>query len=605
MKITNRKRLTRPHEFHLGKALRLIWSSTPGWTAASVAFVIIQGVLPLLTLYLMKLIVDAVAAGITAPEPAEAFRHVALLIAVAGGVTLLNALINSIAGVVREQQTQIVSDFMNNTIHAKSVEVDLEYYENSKYYDTLHRAQQEGPHRPGSVVNGLVQVGQNGISLIVIAGLLLSFHWVVTVILFIIVVPGILIRIKHSHHRYDWQRYRTPNERRAMYYHWILTGEPFAKEMRLFDLGALFMKRFRELRLLLRKERLTIAIRYAVTEMVSQIFIACAVVGTYLFVAYRTVQGLITIGDLVMYYQAFQRGQNYLKTVLNNLASLYEDNLFLNNLFEFLEMKPKLVKPAQPQPFPRPIENSIMLEHVTFKYSSGYQTVLEDISLTINPGEVIALIGENGSGKTTLIKLLCRLYDPTDGVIRIDGTDLRMFNTEDVQREIGVIFQDYVRYYQTARENIWFGNTALPSDHKNVLYAAQCSGADQVVAKLPNGYETDLGKLFDNGEELSVGEWQKFALARAFLRNAQIMILDEPSSSMDAKTEHRVFQDFRQLCCGKTAILISHRFSTVRMADRIYVLHKGRIVESGTHKELLRLSGIYSRMFRMQAEAYQ
>jgi len=572
---------------------------------ASLALLVVQGVLPLLSLYLMKLVVDAVTTGLATPDKGVAFRQVALLIGLMGAVTLVGALCRSLAGLVSEAQAQVVTDYISDILHAKSIEVDLEYYESSQYYDTLHRAQQEAPYRPTRIVNGLAQVGQSGISLLAMAALLFSFHWGVAAILFAAVVPGVLVRLRYAGKMYRWQRQRTPAERRAWYFHWLLTGDVQAKEVRLFDLGSLFMRRFRDLRQQLRRERLEITTRRSVAELVTQASATLAVFGSYAFIAYRAVQGTITLGDLVMYYQAFQRGQGFLQEMLGGLAGLYEDNLFLSNLYEFLDLKPKVVEPHHPRPVPQPLQTGIVFDHVSFQYPTGTREVLEDITLTIRPGEHIALVGENGAGKTTLIKLLCRLYDPTEGIITLDGLDLRQFATAALRREISVIFQDYARYHLTARENIWFGDVDLPPDDERIIAAARDSGADGVITGLPQGYETTLGKWFEDGEELSIGEWQKVALARAFLRAAQIIVLDEPTSALDAQAEYEVFKKFRQLAEGRTAILISHRFSTVRLADYIYVLEDGRISESGTHDELVRCGGMYAHLFETQAQYYR
>jgi ATP-binding cassette subfamily B protein len=582
-----------------------VWQSAPGWTLASFVLLIVQGVLPLLLLYLMKLVVDAVTTGLAAPDKGVAFRQVALLIGLMGAVTLVGALCRSLAGLVSEAQSQVVTDHMSDILHAKSIEVDLEYYESAQYYDTLHRAQQEAPYRPTRIVNGLVQVGQNGISLLAMAGLLFSFHWGVAAVLFAAVVPGVLVRLRYAGKMYRWQRQRTPTERHAWYFHWLLTGDVHAKEIRLFDLGPLFIRRFRDLRQQLRRERLEIATKRSVAELVTQASATLAIFGSYAFIAYRTVQGTITLGDLVMYYQAFQRGQGFLQEMLGGLAGLYEDNLFLSNLYEFLDLKPKVVEPHHPRPVPQPLQTGIVFDRVSFQYPTGTRKVLEDITLTIRPGEHIALVGENGAGKTTLIKLLCRLYDPTEGIITFDGLDLRQFETAALRREISVIFQDYARYHLTARENIWFGDVDLPPDDERIIAAARDSGADGLITGLPQGYETTLGKWFEDGEELSIGEWQKVALARAFLRDVQIIVLDEPTSALDAQAEYEVFNKFRQLAEGRTAILISHRFSTVRLADHIYVLENGRISESGTHDELVRRGGRYARLFETQAQYYR
>ena len=586
-------------------ALRLVWQSAPGWTIASLALLIVQGVLPLASLYLMKLVVDAVTTALESPDKAAAFGQVAIFISLTGGVTLIGALFRSLAGLVSEAQAQVITDHLSDVLHAKSIEVDLEYYESAQYYDKLHRAQREAPFRPTRILNGLVQVAQNGISLLAMAGLLFSFHWGIAANLFVATIPGLLVRLRYAGQTYRWQRRRTSTERQAWYFHWLLTGDVHAKEIRLFDLGALFRQRFRDLRQQLRQERIEIATRRSMAELVAQVSATIAVFASYAVIAYRTVQGAITLGDLVMYYQAFQRGHSFLQQILSGLAGLYEDNLFLSNLYEFLDLKSKVVQPSHPRPVPQPMQTGIAFHHVRFQYPTGTKKVLEDINLHIQPGEVVALVGENGSGKTTLIKLLGRLYDPTSGIITLDGTDLRQFETTALRREISVIFQDYAQYHLTARENIWFGNAALPPDEERIVEAARHAGADEVITGLPQGYETILGKWFENGEELSVGEWQKVALARAFLRDAQIIVLDEPTSTLDARAEYEVFKRFRQLASGRTVILISHRFSTVRMADRIYVLEDGRIIESGSHDELVRLGGTYARLFETQAQYYR
>jgi len=587
------------------RAFRFVWHAAPGWTLAAIALVTIQGALPLLTLYLMKLIVDAVTVSLSAPDKMASFSHILLLISFAAGAALLNALFQQISGYVKEAQTLKVTDHMYDILHAKSTEVDLEYYEDPRYFDTLHRAQQEGPYRPTHIVDGLVNLGRNGISLLAMVGLLFSFHWSVAMVLFAAAVPGVLVRLKYSGKLFRWQHKRTQAERKSSYFNWMLTGESHAKEIRLFNLGDLFRHRFSNLRKALRRERLEISRKRSIADLIAQGFGTLAVFGSFGFIAYRTVQGIITIGDMVMYFQAFQRGLAHLKGVLGGVADLYEDGLFLSNLYEFLDIEPKVTQPLHPVPVPRPLQKGLMIENLTFKYPTGNVNVLEDISFSINPGEVVALVGENGSGKTTLAKLICRLYDPDEGAISLDGIDLRRFEPTELRRDISIIFQDYVKYHLTVRENIWFGNTVLPSEHKNVEKAAFHAGADELITRLPKGYETTLGKWFEDGEELSIGEWQKIALARAFMRDAQLIVLDEPTSSLDAKSEYQVFKKFRHLLNGRSAVLISHRFSTVKMADRIFVFDAGRIKEKGTHDQLMALGGTYAEFFIKQARHYR
>jgi len=589
----------------LRRVLALVWKAAPGWTLANAALLGLQSALPLLQLFLLKLTVDAVAAGIAAPEKAVAFGMVLMWVCLAVAAALAADFFSSIARVAGQAQAEVVSDYIQNLLHAKSVALDLEYYENSGFYDTLHRAQQEAPYRPIRMVTALVQVAQNGLVLAGIAALLVACHWGIALLLLAAAVPGALVRLKFAGHLYRWQMGRSETERTAVYLNWLLTGESHAKEIRLFDLGPLLMQRSFRLRRLLRQERTGIAFKRALAELAAQAGATLAVYGSFAFIAYRTVQGALSVGDLVMYYQAFQRGQAYLREMLSGLAGLFEDNLFLSNFYHFLDLKPT-VSVSQPSvPVPRPMNTGIVFDRVGFRYSAGAAMVLHDVSLAIRPGQVVALVGENGSGKTTLVKLLCRLYDPTAGSITLDGTDLRRFDCAALRGEIGIIFQDYARYYMTARENIWMGNTRLPPDDPKITAAAQHAGAHDTLAALANGYETLLGKRFGNGTELSIGQWQQVALARAFLRDAQILVLDEPTSALDAKAEYALFQNFRRLASGRTTILISHRFSTIRMADRIFVLQGGKIIENGTHEELMVGRGTYARLYETQAHRYR
>jgi len=591
---------------HLKSALRLIWQSSPGWTIASLILFIVQGVLPLLSLYLLKLVVDAAASvDIATAYEGGAFGKVAFLIALAGVVSILAALLQSITKWVHEAQIYQVADYVYDILHAKTIEVDLACYENSQYYDKLHRAEKEGPKRTFQIIHNLENLSKNGISLLAMLGLLVSFHWGVAVILLMAAIPGLIVKLKYTDKMYRWQRKRTTAERHCWYFSQVLTGDKYAKEIRLLGLGSMFRRWFREDIGQLRRERLNIATQRSIAELITEASGTIAIFGSFAFIAYSTLLGTITLGDLVMYYMAFQRAQGFLWEMLRGLAGLYEDTLLIGDFYEFLEVKPEIVEPQHPKPVPQPIPKNLILQHIKFKYPTGTRPVLDDVSLSIRPGEHIALVGENGSGKTTLVKLLCRLYDPTQGRITLDGIDIRQFKTTDLRRQISVVFQDYAQYQLTARQNIWLGNIEHPDDHEKIITAAQCSGADEVIRSLPQGYETLLGKWFEEGEELSIGQWQKIALARAFLRDAQILILDEPTSALDAKAEFEIFKQYHQLTKDRTAILISHRLSTVRMVDTIYVLENGRIVEHGHHDDLIRQSGTYAQLFEKQAQHYR
>ena len=586
-------------------ALRLVWQSSPGWTIARLVLVVFQGLLPLATIYLAKLIIDTVTLNLQSANPERVFERVLPLIILAGAVTIFNSLCQSLTELVNTAHAQQVTDYMQGIIHAKSVEADLEYYENAKYHDALQRAQQEAPYRPPQILNRLAQATQNGISLVAMIGLLVSLHWGIIGLLLVATLPAVLVRMKFSKIMYGWQRRRTQLERQSMYLGWMLTNEQFAKEVRLFDLGFWFSEEYKQIRQQLYREKLALSSKRSLAFFLSQAFAGILIFAVFAYIIYQTVQGVLLLGDLVLYYQALQRGQNNLRLTLNNVSGLYEDNLFLANLYEFLDLKPRIVEADQPQTMPEKFKQGICFNNVSFQYADSARQALKNINLTIKPGETIALVGENGSGKTTLIKLLCRLYDPTSGNITIDGIDLKQFKIADLRRQVSVIFQDYAKYHFSAEENIRLGNIDVEPKDVNIFGAAMRSGAHDVITKLPQGYDTVLGKLFDRGEELSIGQWQKVALARAFLRDSQVIVLDEPTSAMDPKAEYEIFRKFRELIKDQSAVLITHRLSTVKMADRIYVMDNGSIVESGTHEELMQLQQSYAHLFETQAQNYR
>lgn len=591
-------------------ALKIIWQSSPGLAIATGALLILQGLLPLASLYLLKLIVDAVEIGArSGAEGAgggQGFGDVLTLVALAGGVALLGNFLQSASSYVSEAQGFLVSDHMMSRLHCKSAQVDQAFYEDPRYHDTLYLAQQQAPHRPKQILDALTQILQNGLSLAAMGGLLFLFHWAVPLVLVLAAVPGLYVRLRYASTIYRWHLQQAPEERRARYFTWVLTHASYAKELRLFGLAQLFMERFDALKGTLREQLIKIARRRSLSELLAQGGGTVAIFGSLAFIAWRTVQGAITLGDLVMYFQAFQRGQGFLRAMMQSLADLYGNNLFLRSFQEFLDLEPTVVGPKDPEPVPRPIRQGIALEGVDFDYPGSERETLRGIDLTLRSGETVALVGENGAGKTTLVKLLCRLYDPTAGRITVDGVDLRQLSVDDWRRQIGVVLQDYSQYHLTARENIWLGDIEKPEDGPEIEAAARAAGVEGTLQRLAQGYDNLLGKWFEDGDELSVGQWQKIALARAFLRRAQVTILDEPTSALDAQTELEVIERFRELTRGRTAILVSHRLSTVKMADRIIVLDGGRVVEDGNHEQLMaRPSGVYARLFSSQARHYR
>ncbi|MBI2440279.1 MAG: ABC transporter ATP-binding protein, partial [Lentisphaerae bacterium] len=396
----------------LDRAARLVWQSAPGWTCINLGLIVLQGLIPLTALFLMKQIVDAVAAGLSAADKTAAFQQALLWILLALAVALLAVICRSLTELAEEAQALIVTDTVADRLHAQSIAVDLAYYEDPRYFDTLHQAQAEAPYRPTRIVNGLIQLGQNGLSFLGIAALLFSFNWLLAVVLFLVALPGAIVRIVFSRKFYGLRQQQLETERKSWYFNEILTDAAHAKEVRLFNLGALFQERFRNLRRELRQSRLTLARHHSLADFLVQAAATAAVFGTLAFIAYQALSGSITIGGLVMYYQGFQTGLSTLQSILSSLAALYEDNLFLGNFYSFLDLKPSITAPLQPKRLPREFKHGIVLEHLNFAYPGSSQDVLSDVNLTLAPGQVIALVGRNGSGKTTLIKLLCRLYDP-------------------------------------------------------------------------------------------------------------------------------------------------------------------------------------------------
>lgn len=586
-------------------ALSLVWESSPSLAVAGIVVRIVQGLLPLVVLYLTKLLIDTVTEALKTPTDDPSLTRILMILGGIAGVAAVTVILTALGGLLSRTQAQIVTDHMYALIQAKSVEVDLEYYENAQYHDTLHRAQQEASYRPTAVLNAVLQLGQNMISLVAMGAVLWWLHWGVIPILILAAVPYLIVRLQQSNRLFVWERERTPLERKAWYVHMLLTQAVAAKEVRLFDLGARLRQWFLEARSVLCRERIALEWRWALSASVAQLIGVAGIFGVYSFVAIRTLQGQFSVGDLVICFQAVQRASGFLESVGQSVANLYENNLFLTTLNEFLGVQSRLRISMSQRAFPHPMSEGIVFDHVSFQYPHEERVAIRDFTFSIRRGEHVAFVGANGAGKTTLVKLLCRLYDPSKGCITIDGTDLRDYPIANVREAVSVIFQDFVKFQLLAKDNIALGVRSPGIDHSVVVQAAKQAGVHEVIERLPHGYESLLGKLFDGGHELSIGEWQKVALARAILRDSQILILDEPTSAMDAKAEAELFERFHELAQGRTAILISHRLSTVKMVDRIFVIDQGQIVEQGTHDELMRQHGLYTSLFLTQAQHYQ
>jgi ATP-binding cassette subfamily B protein len=494
---------------------------------------------------------------------------------------------------------------LNTLIIRKALELDLTHFENPDYYDKLQNARREADWRSLQIVNGGFYVIQNIITLVSFAALLVRFSPLLALILFAAMLPAFIAQSRYAELNFRVLSWRAPEFRRLHYMEYLLTDHDAVKEVKLFRLGEPLLARYTSLFWKFLREDQSIAQRRSLASLGWGLLATVSYYGSYAWIVYRAVGGTISLGDMTLYLGIFRASQNMFEAVFFGLSELYENGLFMSNLFAFLALEPQMVAARQPQPMPARIEHGIEFRNVSFRYEGTDRWALRNVSLTIRPGEKVALVGRNGAGKTTLIKLLTRLYDPTEGQILLDGVDLRDLDINELRQRIGVIFQDFVRYVMTASENIGFGQIEALDDRARIAASAAKSGADALIEKLPQRYDTMLGRWFNDGRELSGGEWQKIALARAFMRDCEVLVLDEPTAALDAEQEMRVFEQFRELTHDRIAVLISHRFSTVRMADRIFVVDEGRISEQGTHADLVLQGGTYARLFTLQAESYR
>jgi ATP-binding cassette subfamily B protein len=590
--------------FNLHRAWRLVWKATPRWSLFSLVLIVVQTILPILSLLLLKQIVDSLGTAL-GPGGNGAFTQVAIWIGLAGLVALTTVILNSFASYVSEAKSLAVSDYVSDIIHEKSIAVDLGYYEDPSYHDTLHMVQQDALSRPVNIVNGLQQTMQNLLVLCGIVTLLFASHWAVGLALLLAALPAGIVRLIYAHQVYTFDRDKVAQERRAWYYHWMMTSIDFAREVRLLGLGGLFRERYCDLRNKLREGRLEIGARRVRRDILAQGGATFVLYATLAAMAFFAIQGAMTLGVIVMYFQGYQRALTALQNVLQGLARLYEDNLFFKHFYDFINL-PVMVEQEDGQSYvPGPAALGLVCRDLSFTYPSREESALRGVSLEISPGEIVALVGKNGAGKTTLAKLICRLYDPQQGQVTWEGQDVREFMPKSWRRQVSVVSQDFAQFDLTISENIWLGDIEKAAESDELKTAAKIAGADQVIKQFADGLEAQLGTHFQSGQELSVGEWQRLALARTWFRKAQLLIFDEPSSALDPLAEAQMIKSFRDVIGQRSALIISHRLSSVQLADRVYVMDNGQIVEKGTHRDLLQLDGEYARFFSAQAEFYQ
>lgn len=584
---------------YLPRALKLVWEVARPWTIVWIILLIVQGLLPAATVYLTKLVVDGVVASARSGGAWPNVRQVLILASLLGAILLLMEVVRNAINWVRTVQSELLQDHITSLIHEKSVSADLAFYELSDYYDHLHRARAEARYRPVALLGNLGALLQNAITLLAMGAILIPLGPWLALALLLSTLPAFYVVVHYALAEYQWRQRTTTDDRRAWYYDWIMTTADAAAELRLFDLGKHFQSTYRALRGRLRGERLQLMRRQAVAELVASL-IALVIVGAALgWMVWKALHGLVTLGELALIYAAFNQGQGLMRTLLENAGQLYGNSLFLGNLFEFLALKP-LVNDGRGKNI-GDVAIGIKFKGVSFSYPDASGKALDDFTMTVPAGKIVAIVGPNGAGKSTLLKLLCRFYDPDAGAIEIDNNDLRDIDTADLRKLITVLFQQPFHYNTTVRENILYGD--LKADPSEIKTAIGAAGAGEIVARLPEKEQTLLGRWFAGGTELSVGEWQRIALARAFLREAPIIILDEPTSALDPWAEADWLERFRELAAGRTAIVITHRFTTAMHADVIHVMDRGRIVESGSHQRLLEQSGLYAESWTRQMMA--
>ncbi len=611
----------------LPRALALAWKAAPALSSAYAALVVLRGILPVATVWLVRWLVDDLTAILASGRGWDAALSLMAPASLLGALMLLAEMARSAASWIRIAQAERLRDFMSDLVHERSAAVDLEFYDSPEFFDRLHRARDEASYRPVALVESAGGILEAAITTVALAAVLVPYGAALPLLLIASTAPALLVVLHYGFRHHRWRVETTADERRSWYYEWLLTSREAASELRLFGLGDRFRSEHRAIRGRLSRERIRLAREHAAAEAAAAGAGLLLAAGAMAWMVFRAIQGLVSLGDLALFYQAFSQGQSRTRTLLEELGQLYSNSLFLKGLFEFLDLKPAIVDPERPRPAPespaekicfsgvgfgfpgsnrpapKPLAECIRFRGVGFSYPGSQRAALEDFSLFVPAGRVVAIVGENGAGKTTLTKLLCRLHDVGAGRIEIDGVDLREMPLADLRERISVLFQRPVRYNDSVANNIKLADPEPEASDRKTEEAIRAAGAGDLLRRLPGGTAALLGKTFTDGEEISEGEWQRIALARALYRDAPILVLDEPTSAMDPWAEIDWAERFACEVRGRTVIVITHRPVTAAAADEIHVMEAGRIVESGSHEELISRGGRYAQLWRQTPPA--
>ena len=590
----------------LRRALAMVWRADARSTAGMAVLTLLAGILPAGQAWVAKLIIDGVTQAVAAhQEPRAALMQVLPYLYVEFGLIASGVVIAQLRTLLDEILDHKIGFLINSQIIRKAQRLELYYFENAEFYDKMQNARRQSEYRAMAIVKAIFSLITSVVTLGSFLAILLSFSAWVALLLFGATLPAFVAQTRFSRLNFRLQSWKAPETRRMSYLEHLLTTDSSAKEIKTFGLSEPLLERYSALFWGVFREDARLAWRRSAASLGFGLLAMLSYYACYAWVVLRTLSAAITLGSMTLYLAIFRQSQGAFAAVFECINKLYENSLFMDNLFGFLDLPEMPQAPAVAADAPLDPQRGLQIQDVSFCYPGQDTPALTRINLEVAPGEKVALVGENGSGKTTLIKLLTRLYEPTTGRILYQGRDLRHWDMDALRRKIGVIFQDFVRYQLTLRENVGFGSVESLHDSARLTRAAEQGGMDAMIPQLQDGWETTLGGWFQKGRDLSGGQWQKIALSRAFMREGEVIVLDEPTSALDAEKEYEIFRRFKELTAGKIAFLISHRFSTVRMADRIVVLRQGSVEEQGSHAELIAQAGTYARLFAMQAEGYR